>query len=241
MYKIHIYILEFWFVRSRGLCAKCGKKNCPGIKPQGSCGATKLQIHKFQNDELLNLVKRHADNANANADDQGAHGAVRDSASAAGGKKAEKETQKEQKQAKSGAAPAAKEQKKSSASEKHALLDKMGERTKELKALMACEEVDAHSHRASAAPSNERGERTTSNHMCADTHRLQCTATASEDLGDTDAIGFAGVVEQCPNDVSEGTLGEALTTHVVAPPIDTGGHTHHSHKVSKTPVFIGAL
>ena len=63
--------MEFWFVRSRGLCAKCGKKNCPGIKPQGSCGATKLQIHKFQNDELLNLVKRHADNANANADDQG--------------------------------------------------------------------------------------------------------------------------------------------------------------------------
>ena len=68
--------MEFWYVKSRGLCKFCGKKNCP-MTEGGECSATKLQIHKFQNGELLNLVKQHADSADANAannDDQGAHG-----------------------------------------------------------------------------------------------------------------------------------------------------------------------
>ena len=64
--------MEFWLVQSMGLCKKCGKKDCPGVKPGVSCGATKLQIHKFQNGELLNLVKQHADNADTNANAAGA-------------------------------------------------------------------------------------------------------------------------------------------------------------------------
>ena len=82
------------------------------------CSATKLQIHKFQNGELLNLVKQHADNADANAagnDDQGAHGATRDSAKA-----------KKSKAARSKGASTANSTGKLDVKERHALLNKMG-------------------------------------------------------------------------------------------------------------------
>ena len=111
--------------------------------------------------------------------------------------------------------------------EKHALLDKMGERTKELKALMACGGEDTHPSPESAAP---REKQATANSVCAETCRLVCTESSKEDLGDCDDIGFAGVVIECLDNLSEGTLGEALTTHVVAPPIDTGDHTHTSKR-----------
>ena len=149
-------------------------------------------------------------------DDQGAHGATRDSA------KAEKS-----KAAKRKGASTANSTGKLDVKEKHALLDKMGERTKELKALMACGGEDTHPSPESAAP---REEQATANPVCAETCRLVCTESSEEDLGDCDDIGFAGVVEQCLDNLSEGTLGEALTTHVVAPPIDTGGHTHTSKR-----------
>ena len=198
--------MEFWYVKSRGLCKFCGKKNCPKAGG-GECSATKLQIHKFQNDELLNLVKQHADNAaNAanNNDDQGAHGATRDSSKA-----------KKSKAAKKKGASTANSTGKLDVKEKHALLDKMGERTNELKALMACGGKDTHPPPESTAP---REDQATANLACAETCRLVCTETSEGDLGDCDDIGFAGVVEQCLDNLSEGTLGEAFTTQVMGPP-----------------------
>ena len=194
--------MEFWYVSSRGLCKFCGKKTCPKTTG-GKCSATKLQIHKFQNGELLNLVKKHATNADANvagSDDQGAHGATRDPAKAAGKKTSAAESK---------VASAGKDTGKLNVNEKHALLDKMGERTKELKALMACSEENIRPHRGGPTPNEERA---TADFACAATRRLACAKISEEDLGDCDEIAFAGVVEQCSDNLSEGALGEAFTT-----------------------------